>query len=145
MRPILVLAAGEVITLSFACRRLTSRHDTLGSRPDEIFDADAQAVANALHDVERRRDLVVFNLGEIRDGDARCLAHLRERAIERTPDLLESCSELICLCVHCRHPRPPRHRNTCFSDRKYVLVCMKKMENSLPVSAGAHPTSVRRL
>src|SRR5580693_6262871 len=107
MRAVVILAAGEVVALASPGLRLTPRDDILRPRSNEVLDADGQAVADALHDVERGRDLVVLDLGEIRDGNAGRLADFGQGAVERAPDFLQSRANLIRLDVHgCQSPAP---------------------------------------
>src|SRR5579862_266024 len=105
MRPVVVLAAGEVVALALPRRRLASRDNVLLARMDEVLDADTEPIADALHDVERRGDLVVFDLREVRDRHPGDVTDLGERSIERAADFLQPCADLICLYFHrCQSP-----------------------------------------
>src|ERR1700730_18518623 len=107
MCPIVILAAGEVVAFASPGLCLTPREDVLRPRSNDVLDADGQAVADALHDVERGRDLVVLDLGKVRDGNAGRLADLGQGAVERAPDFLQPRANLIRLDVHgCQSEAP---------------------------------------
>src|ERR1700730_7207027 len=123
MRPVVVLTAREVVALAFARRCLASRDNVLFARMDEVHDAHTEAIANALHDVERRGDLVVFDLREVRDRDPRRVTDLGQRSIERAADFLQPCTDLICLYFHrCQSPALCASRTTDIPILRYFLI-----------------------
>src|SRR6185369_15921079 len=90
VRAIVILAAGEVVALVAPRGGLAPGHDALGAGTHEVLDADAETVAEPLHDVERRRDLIVLDLRQVRDRDPGRFADLRQRLVERPADFLQA-------------------------------------------------------